>query len=93
MKEIFLIGLFLIYVSQTGCTNNAQQKNSNRDNEFVSQGLNEVADNDSVYNHSIELFKKLIKKPDDKRYYALENTFLYADIPSELLLYSLALLD
>ena len=90
MKDIILIGLLLIYVLHTGCTNNSQRNDSNKDNESVSQELTEVADNESVYKHSSELFKDLIKHPDNKRYYALENSFLYADIPSELLLYSLA---
>lgn len=89
MKEITLIGLLLVFVLQIGCTNNVQRINSNKNNESASHELYVVADNDSVYNHGLELFEDLIKNPDEKRYYALENVFLYADIPSELLLYSL----
>lgn len=89
MKKQLLTGLLFVSFLQTGCTNNVQQNVIKEDNEFSSLKVCKVSSIDSVYCHCSELFENLMKHPDDKRYYALENVFSSSDIYSESLLYSL----
>ncbi len=89
MKKRLLTGLLFVSFLQTGCTNNIQQNITKKDNESSSLKACRVFGIDSVYCHCSELFEDLMKHPDDKRYYALENAFSSSDIYSESLLYSL----
>lgn len=89
MKINILIGLFLISFLQTECANNAQQNKSKENDEPVNLIIDEVVTTDSVYYLCSEKFASLIKNPNEKLFFELENEFDYADNNSELLLYYL----
>lgn len=90
MKRNILIGLLLLSLQQTGCTNNVQQNKSNEDNRSTKFNIDKVANIDSSYYHLCsEKFESLIKHPDDKHFHELMNEFHYADEYSESLLYCL----
>ena len=89
MKKQLLTGLLFVSFLQTEYTNNIQQSTTIKDSDSASLKACDVVSIDSIYCHCTELFEDLMKHPDDKRYYALENVFSSADIYSESLLYSL----
>ena len=98
MKMKTLTGLLLVAILQTACVNNAQktecvdnvQKTEQTKNkEPISSIIDEASDPDSVYSLCSKKFANLLKHPDEKHFFELENEFEYADGFSELLLYYL----
>lgn len=96
MKVNILTILLLISLPQAGCTsdvqqnrcaNNVQQNKQNKKNEPISLLID--AEVDSVYNLCSKKFANLIKHPNEKLFFELEDEFNLADEYSESLLYNL----
>ena len=98
MKIKTLIGLLLVDFLQTACVNNAQKTEcvdnvqkteQTKNDEPIVSIIDETSDPDSVYSSCSKKFADLMKHPDEKHFFELENEFEYADDGSELLLYYL----
>lgn len=93
-----LTGLLLVSFLQTACVNNAKKAGCDVNVQITEQTKNiepissikdEALDPDSIYSLCLKKFDNLMKHPDEKHFFELENEFEYADGFSELLLYYL----
>jgi hypothetical protein len=82
MKIKTLIGLLLVDFLQTACVNNAQKTEcvdnvqkteQTKNDEPIVSIIDETSDPDSVYSSCSKKFADLMKHPDEKHFFELEN--------------------